>query len=176
VGVGSGRAMGEGGALAPISLAFAEVNAIPAPQAVRTSGCGIGVTKNPPRGLGEIITTISCESWAWAAGTLWVRGPRWHPSPWPLQKGMQFQLHRLSGLAGERVACKKYTNGPGGDNHHDLLRVVGVGSGRAMGEGAAVAPISLAFAEGMEFQLHRLSGLAGEIVLWRKIPAWTWGR
>ncbi len=42
---------------------------------------------------------------------------------------------------------KKDPQGPGEDNHHDLLRVVGVGSGHAMGEGAAVAPISLAFTD-----------------------------
>jgi hypothetical protein len=164
--VGSGCAMDEGAAVAPTFLAFAEGNAIPAPQAVRTSGCGSGVTNNPPRGLGEIITTISCESWAWAAGTLWGRGTRWHPSPWRLQKECN---SNSTGCPDEWVrewSGKQPTQGLGGDNHHDLLRVVGVGSGHAMGEGAAMAPISLAFEEGMRIQLHRLSGLAGERVAW----------
>ncbi len=60
------------------------------------------------------------------------------------------------------------TQGPGGDNHHDLRRVVGVGSGHAMAEGDAVALIYLAFAKRMEFQLHMLSGLAGAGVVWQK--------
>jgi hypothetical protein len=45
-----------------------------------------------------------------------------------------------------------------------------------MGEGGAVALIYLAFAKGMEFQLHGLSGLAGVGVVWQKKHEWTWGR
>jgi hypothetical protein len=93
--------------VAPVSLAFAGVNAIPAPQAVRICGCGSGVAKNTRMDLGEIITTISCASWAWAAGTLWGRGPRWLPTPWRLQKGMQFHLYSMSGQTGERLVCQK---------------------------------------------------------------------
>ncbi len=105
------------------------------------------MANNPLRGLGEIITTISCESWAWAAGTLWGKGARWHSSTWRLQKGWNSSSMGCPDLRVWVWCGKKNTNGPGGDNHHDLLRVVGVGSGRAMGEGDAVAPISLAFAE-----------------------------
>jgi hypothetical protein len=93
--------------VAPVSLAFAEGNANPPPQAVRTCGRDSGVANNSPGSLGEIITTISCESWAWAAGTLWGRGPRWLPTPWSLQKGMQFHLYSMSGQTGERVVCQK---------------------------------------------------------------------
>ncbi len=99
--------------MAPVSLAFAGVNAIPAPQAVRICGCGSGVAKNTRMDLGEIITTISCASWAWAAGMLWGRGPRWHPSPWRLQKECESTSTACPDKRVREWCVKKYTNGSG---------------------------------------------------------------